>query len=225
MNGWIEVLAAWLAFSGSHLLLSSRTLRPRLIGSLGERGFQGIYSLVALATFVWLIMAYAGAKHAGPLLWVAGPTLHGVSFVLSACLLTLTVAAAAQPKPTDMGSSAEPRARGFTRITRHPAFVLFGLVALSHTLVNGFLSDVVFFGGFAAWALVGGAHMDSRKRRQPELATYYGETSLLPFAAVAAGRTRLVWSEFSLARLAIGAAVTAAIWLAHPYIFGGNPRL
>src|SRR6266850_7806793 len=68
---WLALL--WAAFAGSHVLLSSTGLRPRLLARLGEQGFRGVYSLVALATFVPLIWVYGTHKHAGSLLW----TTHG----------------------------------------------------------------------------------------------------------------------------------------------------
>jgi uncharacterized membrane protein len=45
-----QLALATLAFVGSHLLLS-HPLRPVLAARLGKRGFLGLYSLVALATF------------------------------------------------------------------------------------------------------------------------------------------------------------------------------
>ena len=70
------VLLWWLLFGGSHIALSSPRLRPRLVARLGERPFQGFYSLVAFATLVPLFGYYFRHKHAGPQLWRAfGPYL------------------------------------------------------------------------------------------------------------------------------------------------------
>ena len=46
----------------SHLGLSSTRLRPLLVSRLGEQGFLGIYSLVALASIGYLIWAYMYAQ-------------------------------------------------------------------------------------------------------------------------------------------------------------------
>src|SRR4051812_11527998 len=59
----------WLAFAGSHLVLSSRNVRPWLVARFGLQPFLGLYSLVALATFIALAWVFATHKHAGPLLW------------------------------------------------------------------------------------------------------------------------------------------------------------
>ncbi|HUM92462.1 MAG TPA: NnrU family protein, partial [Candidatus Competibacter sp.] len=46
---WVTGLAS-TAFVVSHLGLSSTTVRSQLVGRLGEKGFLGLYSLVALLT-------------------------------------------------------------------------------------------------------------------------------------------------------------------------------
>ncbi len=57
------IVLFWFLFGASHMALSSLKLRPKLVGVLGNRGFQGVYSLVALGTFVPLVRIYADAKH------------------------------------------------------------------------------------------------------------------------------------------------------------------
>src|SRR2546428_160425 len=59
----------WALFGGTHLVLSSALVRPKLIATVGERPFLGLYSLVAFATLIPLCWYYAGHKHADPLLW------------------------------------------------------------------------------------------------------------------------------------------------------------
>src|SRR3990167_9177227 len=58
-----ELVAANLAFVGLHFALS-HPLRPPMVQVLGERGFQAFYSLVSLAAFVWVILAYRAAPSA-----------------------------------------------------------------------------------------------------------------------------------------------------------------
>ena len=66
------IVALWVAFAVSHMGLSSLRLRPRLAALLGERGYQAIYSIVALALFVPLVRLYFANPHAGPHLWYFG---------------------------------------------------------------------------------------------------------------------------------------------------------
>src|SRR5712691_7550689 len=56
-----SLVLAGIAFCGSHVLLSSTRLRGALRDQLGERGFLALYSLVALATLAWFVVAYRRA--------------------------------------------------------------------------------------------------------------------------------------------------------------------
>jgi len=210
MENWIEVLLWWLAFGGSHALLSSTTVRGSIIQRTGDGAFAGLYSLVAFATFVPLVMSWSSARHSGPALHslAALPGIREASIALSVVAMLGVVLGLVQPSPASLTAGKSDGItsldRGVMRITRHPMFMGIGLWGLAHCLVNPFATDLVFFGGFAVYALVGCAHQDSRKRAgaDDELANFFNNTSLLPFAAVAARRNKLVLSEFPLAALA-----------------------
>jgi len=219
------VALLWLAFAGSHVALSARGLRRSLVTGLGgERPFAGVYSLVALATFVPLVWAYATHSHGGPLLWGLRSiaVVRFVAILLAAVGIALVAASFAQPSATGMDPRAAVRAHGLTRITRHPLFSGLGLWGLAHVLVNGFASDVVFFGGFAVFGLLGAMHQDARKSRDHgrELAAFYEETSILPFAAILRGKNRLVAGELPWTALAIGLVAASVLYLLHPVVFG-----
>src|SRR5208337_4745368 len=64
-----SLFIAGIAFCGSHTLLSSTRLRGSLRDQLGEQGFLFVYSLTALVTFAWFVVAYARAPII--LVWVA----------------------------------------------------------------------------------------------------------------------------------------------------------
>ena len=57
MTEMASLIAACVAFVGSHFLLS-HPLRAPLVARLGTGPFMGLYSLVALASFAWLVVAY-----------------------------------------------------------------------------------------------------------------------------------------------------------------------
>ena len=57
----LSLAIAAIAFCGSHVVLSSTWLRGALRDQLGERGFLAVYSLVALVTLAWLLVAYSHA--------------------------------------------------------------------------------------------------------------------------------------------------------------------
>ena len=60
-HGLLSLAIAAIAFCGSHIVLSSTWLRGALRDQLGERGFLAVYSLVALVTLAWLLVAYSHA--------------------------------------------------------------------------------------------------------------------------------------------------------------------
>jgi uncharacterized membrane protein len=224
MSGAFWVFFWWLAFAGTHTVLSGTTTRPALIARVGERGFQGLYSLVAFATFVPLVRTYFAHKHSGPLLWhlTAVPGVRGLAVVLAGVAVVLLVLAFAQPSPTGLMPGVPRRARGVTRITRHALFMAIGLWGLAHALANGFLSDVLFFGGFVVYALYGSWHQDIRKQADggPDMSAFYAETSLLPFAAITGGRNRLVLGEIPIVAVILGVVVAVLLYTFHRQWFG-----
>jgi uncharacterized membrane protein len=221
---WSVVLVWWLAFAGAHLVLSSRALRPILVRRLGAQAFQGMYSLVVLVLFVLLVRAWWPARHSGPLLWslAAVPGVHGLAVALAFTGIAVVGLSFFQPSPVIPVPGLPTGARGLTRITRHPLFVGLALWGIAHTLVNGYLADVVFFGGFAIFSLVGGLHQDSRRRAEDgtRLRAFYDETSVVPFGAILGGRNRLVLREIPVVGVLVGIALAAALYTFHDRLFG-----
>jgi uncharacterized membrane protein len=221
MPGWFWVLFWWVAFAASHLVPPSLSLRRTLVAHLGERGYRALYSLVAVGTLVLLVRVYWSNRHTGPLLWDPAriPGLRAAAIVMTSVAFVLLVV----PFFQRSAPGAPRRARGVTRIMRHPAFAAFGLWGLAHALVNGYLSDVVFFGGWPILWLVGGVHQDTRKLalEAERFRAFHAETSLLPFGAIVAGRNRLALREVPLAGVAVGLAAAATLYLFHARLFGG----
>ena len=179
------VLALWAVFALTHVVLSSNPVRPRAVRLFGERLFQGLYALVAFAIFVPLVMVYAGNKHAGPLLWFVDPNLLTdlITRVGNSIAVLLVVAGLFRPSPTGVTGTPSRKPRGVQRITRHPLFMGIVLWALMHLLVNGFASDVAFFGGFVLFALFGSWHQDRRQTALPDgaYAKFCEQSPFLPF--------------------------------------------
>lgn len=220
MSAVIAILALWLAFGLTHIGLASAKLRPRLVGAFGERGYQGVYSLVALATFVPLVWVYARNRHAGPALWTLepGPVLLWALSLGIGISVVLMVAGLMAPSPVSL-ASAGVQIRGVHRITRHPLFMGMGLLGLFHLIPNGFAADVVFFGGFPAFAVVGCWHQDRRKLAsgKEELRDFYARTALLPLTGPETSRGL---REFSPVALVVGIALTVLLRIFHEALFG-----
>lgn len=214
-----------LAFAVTHMGMSSLKVRPLLVARLGEGPYLGLYSLVSFATFVPLVSAYLGEGgiHGGPLLWNFRmvPAVHIASALLAFVSFTLALSAVAQPSPASIGPSRTTRAHGLTRITRHPLFMNVGVWALAHLPVNGYLNDVLFFGGIFLVGLLGCLHQDARKRitEKGRLDEFFAETSVLPFGAILSGRGRFVASELPWAAIVACTVASAAIYHLHSRMF------
>jgi uncharacterized membrane protein len=197
--------------------MSSVRLRPRLVASLGPGGFLGVYSLISLAIFAALVSVYVDNRHHGTELWSLRhiPGVRGFSMWFAGGCFAMSIASFFQPSPASFGIGGKPRAHGLLRITRHPLFVPLALLGAAHLLINGFVTDVIFFGGLLGFGIVGCMHQDARKRATEgaEFAAFLDETSLLPFAAIVTGKTTFVASE--LPWLGIGLGIAAAVGFYH----------
>ena len=225
MNGSVHLLIGAILFYGGHVLLAWPRLRLALVGRLGERGFRALYSTLALVGLVWLIYGYATAARE---FWWGGLDLAIVPLLALAPAVLLLVGAFSQKNPTAVGQagSVSPEAaRGIQRITRHPFLWAVALWAASHLVVKGDFPSLVLFGGMLALALYGAREIDRKTcvRNPAAWAEYAAITSNLPFAAIAAGRNRLVWSEIGWWRVALAALLYAVMIGAHPYVIGVSP--
>jgi uncharacterized membrane protein len=211
------------AFAATHMGLASIRVRPHLVRRLGEGPYLLLYSVISFATFVPIVMAWMQGIHGGGLLWNVRdvPGVSAAGLVVSFVSFTLAIAAIFQPGPVAVGPRVRTRAYGVTRITRHPLFMNIGVWAFAHVVLNGFVNDVLFFGGVALVGLLGCMHQDARKKitEKGTLDEFYAETSLLPFVAIASGRTKLVVSELPWLGMAVGAAISLAIYWYHAEMF------
>lgn len=216
----LAILGLWLAFGATHIGLSSQQLRPRLVGTLGDQAFQGVYSLLALALFVPLCWVYFSHQHAGPHLWYLGhlPGVRWLAYVGLALALALLVGGLMNPSPASMiRGKAEPR--GALRVSRHPVFMAAGLFGLMHLLVaNVNAAELVFFAGFPLFAVLGCRHQDQRKCRASEpYRDFAAHTSFLPFT----GRDSLRGLVEMPLPLALGIGLAFGIRVFHAGWFGG----
>lgn len=226
----LSILLAWALFAGTHLAGSSRPLRDPLVRSLTLPGFKGLYSLVALGTFVYLCLTYAAHKHAGSLLFSPPAFARHVTEMLMLLALVVIGQGLATPGPAqsiaEIARRAEAEPRGIQRLTRHPQGLAFSLFGLGHCLANPFSTDWIFFGGFVLLSIAGSAHQDARIRRGGDVAArrFLERTSAWPLAAILGGRQSWALGEYRPLALAASLVLFVALRLAHPLIFGGFAR-
>jgi uncharacterized membrane protein len=225
MRETFHILLGWLAFGGGHLLLSHGGIRERLRRRLSPRGFNGVYSLVALAAFWYLLTAYFYHRHAGPMIWdlrTSAPVVHLVEAIMLVSFFLLFASFAA-PSPASMDPRGKFEVTGLMRITRHPFLMGAALFGIAHCIPNGWPSDLAFFGGFAVFALAGAYHQDARKRREapPERRPFFEQTSILPFAAILHGKQPPRLRDLPWVAGLIGVGLALAIRFYHLKWFGG----
>lgn len=177
------LLIALASFVGTHLLLS-HALRAPLVAAVGEKGFVGVYSLVAFATLGWAMWVWDRTE-AVPL-WGAPSWLYwaAVPVMLLACVLF--VGSVSAPNPALMGDLRDTSGgpRGVQAITRHPMMWSFALWALVHASLSGDARTVALAAAIGGLALVGARFQDGKKRGQlgERWTAHEAATSFVPFA-------------------------------------------
>lgn len=160
-----NLIAASLAFVGTHFALS-HPLRAPLVRLTGEKAFPALYSLVAFATFGWLVMAFRAVPPAATL-WdglASGPWIIATLLMLpaSALLVGSFIGNPALPAP-GAAALAAMGPHGVFHVTRHPMMWSFALWSVAHLLVSPTPRVIVLSLAVAFLALVG-AHMQDRKK-------------------------------------------------------------
>lgn len=163
MEPLVSLAAASLALVGTHFALS-HPLRAPLVRVLGAMGFQGFYSLVALACIVWMTPAFRAAPPAdlmgsGDAGWIAA-TL--ITLPALALLLGSFRGNPALPDPAAARNATREPAGAFL-VTRHPMMWGFALWALSHLVLWWSVRTLIVASAVLVLALVG-AHLQDRKK-------------------------------------------------------------
>jgi len=217
------LLAVWWVLL--HVGFAGTRLRDAAVARIGERGFALLFSLLSVVSIALLARAYGAAPYRP--LW--GPPPPALGWLLVGAMLPVFVlfaGALLQRNPTAVGGGGLDRpATGLLRVTRHPMLCSFAVWALLHVAGNGHLAALLFFGAFAATALAGMPSIDGKlARRDPEgWRRFAAQTSVLPFAAIAAGRNRVVWREIGWAAPLLGTLLWLLLLRLHPVLFGVSP--
>jgi uncharacterized membrane protein len=213
---------ATAAFVGTHLALS-HPLRTRLVQNVGEAGFTGVYSIVAAATLLWMILAWRAIGVSVPL-WIAPdwwwPVASAVMLFASILLVGSFVRNPAFPHP-GAAKHAGAAPKGVFAITRHPMNWSVALWALVHLSLWLSPKIVVVTVGMLVLALAGSVGQDRKKRSvmgEP-WRRYEARTSFVPFGALLTGK--LPWKSAVPSWIALlgGTAFWLAVtWLHAPQV-------
>jgi uncharacterized membrane protein len=124
--------------------------RDRMADKLGEMPWKGVYSLIAIVGFLFIVWGYGLAREAPVVLYTPTQWLRDLAIVLLVPVFPLLLATYLPGR--------------IQTATKHPMLAAVKLWATAHLLANGTLADVVLFGAFLAWAV---ADRISLKRRTP----------------------------------------------------------
>jgi len=167
MDPVISLALANIVFVTSHFAMS-HPLRAGMVRALGERGFLGVYSLVSVALFVWIVLAFRAALP-GPTQWDgSGDALWIVASLLTILAVVLLVGSMkGNPALPDTAPDVAARAQatGAFAVTRHPMMWGFALWALAHIIVWPSPRTLITAGAMGLLALLG-AHLQDRKKQK-----------------------------------------------------------
>jgi len=214
------VLAAAIAFVGTHFLLSHPLRRP-LVSILGEKVFLLLYSLVAVATLGFLVHAYRQAPVGVPW-WPVGDGLWGLATLamLAASILLLGSLVRNPAAPGAAATAASAEAHGVYALTRHPMMWAFAIWGVAHILVHPVAKNIIVSIAIIVLALVGAALQERRKAGADPAGwhAWQSRTSYLPFVAVIQRRAR--FGKFGMHALAGGVVVWLLASWAHGPLAG-----
>ena len=218
------LIVACAVFTILHLGVSSSPLRSLSMDAVGETGYLGIYSLLAFASLGAMIYAYGGIEHTD-YIWHPSPIAYKVTKVLVLISLVLLVMGTMIKNPTavKMQGAIDQEVRGILKITRHPTQWAILLFSLGHIIANGDKASILMFGTLILVSSIGMVAMDIRKRANVDdkWQAFYATTSLIPFAALISGKTRLRLAEINWLALLVGLVLYACIYWLHDMVSGG----
>jgi uncharacterized membrane protein len=222
----VSLFLAALFFIAIHLGVAGTRLRDRVIAAAGERFYFAGFSIASILGLIWLVEAYNGAPYDA--LWGMLGWWKPVADLVMLPAVLLFVIGLITPNPTSVAQEkrlAQP-AQGIVRVTRHPFLTGVALWAIVHLVGNGDVASFVFFATWTIVALAGTVSIDAKRRRLQGAAAwepFAAQTSIVPFAAIAAGRNQFRPGEIGLWRWAAGFVAYAAILASHARLIGVSP--
>lgn len=220
-----QFFAAFALFLALHSVPALPAIRQRLIALLGRRFYLALYSLASIASLAWVF--YAALQLDYIELWPPAAWQAHVALLLVPIALFLLAAGLISPNPGSITfRRGEMQPGAIVTITRHPVLWGFILWAASHVLANGDLRSLLLFGALALFAIAGIFMTERRSRRRlgADWTPLAATSSIIPFAAILAGRARWRVDRAMAIAVLVAALVTAALLGGgHAALFGADP--
>ena len=221
MQALTLLIVTCVLFVATHMLVP-HSLRSAIVLRTGEKGFQLVYSMVAIATFILMIQAFRHMPSQAPL-WEVGNALWTIAslMILLASVLFIgsLVGNPAVPRPQEQSAKitqAEPQ--NVFAITRHPMMWGIALWALAHAMVVPTAAQWVLSSALIILALGGALSQDRKKTllMRQHWPRWVEQTSFFPFGRQIARQKR--WTEISPGAHALLGGIT--IWLLASWAHG-----
>ena len=140
LMGFALLILGLVLFLGVHVLTTRRELRASLIARLGEGGYKGIYSVIALVGIALAAKGFSVYRATEWTdIWYPPKAMRHLTLALMLPAVILVVA-------------SYIRGRIFAKL-KHPMLAGVKLWALAHLLANGDLGSIILFGSVLAWAV------------------------------------------------------------------------
>jgi uncharacterized membrane protein len=135
------LLVGLILFLGIHSVrIVADGWRARVVASRGLMTWKGLYSVVAIAGFVLIVVGFGQARQQPVVLWTPPRWTHDLAGLLTLVAFVLLVAAYVP------GNAIKAR-------VHDPMVLGVKTWAFAHLMANGTLPDVVLFGSFLAWSM------------------------------------------------------------------------
>lgn len=146
------LIAGLLIFLGMHLTgILADNWRQGIIRKRGAGTWKLLYTAVSIVGFILIVIGYGATRTDPVFLWAAPVWARHLAMPLTLIAFILLAAAYV------------PNNRIKSRLG-HPMLAAVKIWAIAHLLANGTLADVLLFGSFLVWAIVGFAVLRRRDR-------------------------------------------------------------
>ena len=147
---WL-IVGLIIFFAVHSISIVNEPWRDRMVASMGEWSWKGIYSIVAAIGFFLIVWGYGLVRQESAVIYFPATWLMHLSMLLLIPVFPLLLA-----------TYLPGRIRA---VAGHPMLIATILWAFAHLLVNGRLADVLLFGTFLVWAGVDLFSMRQRVQR------------------------------------------------------------
>ena len=128
-------------FLGCHSVrVFAGSWRDQVLERMGEKWFKGLYSLISMVGFVFLVYGFSQIRWDSPQLWSPPVAMRHTAALLMWVSMVLLIAG-------QVPHNAIKAKLG------HPMVLSVKVWALAHLLANGNREDVILFGAFLLWSV------------------------------------------------------------------------